>query len=170
MQQRTQSRIWVYTFDADNDAKKETKCAHFSNCEHGRWCLHICECLCVTHFIIIFIFALATIFREDDFNYTAMTHALPNILYMTGYILDGRPSGMSDALPQSDGIQSVKDRLPEGPFFLPPKQYIEIQTETFDMNPNALHKFNSVPSLSATSPCLAPAPPKRIPTPEPPSS
>ena len=128
---RTQMRTWIYIVGEKPIIK-------------GRYCIHGCEILCALHLIIIFLFALTTLFTAETFNYTAMTHALPNILYMAGYILDGRPT---ETVPEPEGIQALKDRLPDTPFFVPPKQYVEIQKEGFDMNPNVLHKFDSVPFL-----------------------
>lgn len=124
-------RTWVYVVDKTPRAK-------------GKYCIHCCEFLCAIHLIIIFLFAFATLFRADSFNYTAMTHALPNILLMGGYVLDGRPT---ETLSEPDGVQTVKDRLPDNLFFMPPNQYVEIQKEGFDMDPNVLHKFDSVPFL-----------------------
>lgn len=115
----------------------------------GKYCIHCCEFLCAIHLIIIFLFAFATLFREDSFNYTAMTHALPNILLMGGYVLDGREIS-DNLLPNGNETMSIPDRITEESFFLPPNQYFEVSADNvknLDLNSDEFHKFDSVPFI-----------------------
>ncbi len=111
----------------------------------------MCKVFRYTCRILFFVFSLAliylslcAIFRVDYFNVTVLTHGIPNTMYFIEYTTSGRNTSQF-ALP--NGVESIADRIGNDPIFIPPKQFIEMESKSFDMNPNTLHKFDSVPFM-----------------------
>ena len=114
------------------------------------------NCCCVTLLVLLSIAAtfllLCTFMRVPLLNITFYTHAMPNTVHFLGYYFDGRPiepprtPGYYENGTKFADFESIIDRISQNNFtYVPPKQYLQIERETFDMT--NLYKFDSVPPI-----------------------
>jgi len=92
-------------------------------------------------------------FETPYFNRTFVTHASVNIVDFIGYSKKRTQIpyvGQAENGTKFAEFESLIDRVrrrKDEKTFVPPKQYIELEQESFDMDKTVFHKFDSVPPI-----------------------
>ena len=112
-------------------------------------------CLVITG-IVAFYFFCCLFLQVPYWNRTIVTHAIPNFVDFVGYQLQGKliteipnPGEYKNGTKFAD-FESLIDRVRrrDGSYtYFPPKQLIEREVYTFDMDKTKLFKFDSVPPI-----------------------
>ena len=120
-------------------------------------CASCCLISTIVFLSIIIIYLIGCAFLQVPYwNRTIVTHAIPNTWDMASYLIEGRPRiqipfvGTYENGTKFAEYESLIDRMrrrTNSSSFVPPKQLVALEENTFDMDRTKLHKFDSVPPI-----------------------
>lgn len=119
-----------------------------------------CKCCLITTIVlmtIVVIYLIGCAFlRVPYWNRTVVTHAIPNAWDVAVYVIQGNSRKQIPVVGTYENgtkfaeYESLIDRMrrrSNTSSFVPPKQLVALERDTFDMDRTKLHKFDSVPPI-----------------------